>query len=41
MLGPELMNKLMNKLKPREARFQKTARSAIFFCGVSREILKT
>jgi len=28
-------------LKPREARFEKTAQNAVFFCGVSHEILKT
>jgi len=33
---------LINELKPRKARFQKTVRSAVFFLsGVSREILKT
>jgi len=31
----------MYKLTPREALFQKTALSAVFFCGVNREILKT
>ena len=30
MISLELMNELMNELKPREARFQKTARSAVF-----------
>jgi len=31
----------MNLLKPREVRFQKTVLSAVFFCGISRQILKT
>jgi len=39
-LAPILFE-LINELKLREARFQKTSRSAVIFCGVSREILKT
>jgi len=36
-----LASELIDQLKPREARFQKTARSPVFvFCGASRESLK-